>query len=82
MQRSISFALIGKPTQLTANDDRLLLWVLRYDLGLTGTKFGRGSALCGACTVIVDGAAVRSCATPIKEIAGKNVLTIEGHTRL
>ncbi len=78
MQRSISFALNGKPTRLTVDDDRLLLWVLRYDLGLTGTKFGCGSALCGACTVIVDRVAVRSCATPVKEIVGKNVLTIEG----
>jgi aerobic-type carbon monoxide dehydrogenase small subunit (CoxS/CutS family) len=52
--------------------------VLRYDLGLTGTKFGCGAALCGSCTVIVDKEAVRSCATPIAEVAGKRVLTIEG----
>jgi carbon-monoxide dehydrogenase small subunit len=52
--------------------------VLRYDLGLTGTKFGCGAALCGACTVIVDNRAVRSCSTPIKDVAGKRVLTIEG----
>lgn len=55
-----------------------LLWVLRYDLGLTGMKFGCGEALCGYCTVIVDKDAVRSCVTPIKDVAGKHVLTIEG----
>ena len=63
---------------LTVDDERMLLWVLRYDLGLTGTKFGCGAALCGACTVIVDKEAVRSCATPVKDVAGKHVLTIEG----
>jgi len=78
MRRSISFKLNGKPVQLTVDDDRMLLWVLRYDLGLTGTKFGCGAALCGACTVIVNKEAVRSCLTPVKEIAGKDLLTIEG----
>jgi aerobic-type carbon monoxide dehydrogenase small subunit (CoxS/CutS family) len=56
----------------------MLLWVLRYDLGLTGTKFGCGSALCGSCTVIIDKEAVRSCSVPMKDVAGKRVLTIEG----
>jgi nicotinate dehydrogenase subunit A len=60
------------------DDERMLLWVLRSDLGLTGTKFGCGEALCGACTVIVDKQAVRSCSTPVKDVAGKQVLTIEG----
>jgi carbon-monoxide dehydrogenase small subunit len=78
MQRSISFTLNGKPAQVTVDDERMLLWVLRYDLGLTGTKFGCGAALCGACTVIVDNQAVRSCSTPVKDVAGKRVLTIEG----
>jgi len=78
MQRTISFTLNGKPVRLTADDERMLLWVLRYDLGLTGTKFGCGAALCGACTVIVNKQAVRSCATQLKDIAGKQVLTIEG----
>ncbi|MBZ5614286.1 MAG: (2Fe-2S)-binding protein [Acidobacteriia bacterium] len=78
MRRSISFHLNGKPVELTVDDDRMLLWVLRYDLGLTGTKFGCGAALCGSCTVIVNDEAVRSCATAVKEIAGKRVLTIEG----
>jgi aerobic-type carbon monoxide dehydrogenase small subunit (CoxS/CutS family) len=81
MRRSISFTLNGKPVQLTTDDDRLLLWVLRYDLGLTGTKFGCGAALCGSCTVIVDEEAVRSCVTPVKDVAGKRVLTIEGLSR-
>ena len=81
MQRTVSFTLNGKPTQVTVDEERMLLWVLRYDLGLTGTKFGCGAALCGACTVIVDKEAVRSCSIPIKEVAGKQVLTIEGLSR-
>ncbi len=56
----------------------MLLWVLREDLGLTGTKFGCGEALCGACTVIVGNDAVRACSTPVKDVAGKSVITIEG----
>jgi aerobic-type carbon monoxide dehydrogenase small subunit (CoxS/CutS family) len=78
MQRTISFTLNGKPTRVTASEERMLLWVLRSDLGLTGAKFGCGSAQCGACTVIVDKQAVKSCATSMKEIDGKTVLTIEG----
>jgi len=78
MQRSISFTLNGKSARVTVDDERMLLWVLRYDLGLTGTKFGCGAALCGTCMVIVDQKPVMSCATPVKDIAGKEVLTIEG----
>ncbi len=78
MQRTISFTLNGKPARVTVDDERMLLWVLRDDLDLTGTKFGCGIAECGACTVIVNREAVRSCATPIKDVAGKQVLTIEG----
>jgi len=78
MQRSISFTLNGKPTSIRVDDERMLLWVLRQDLGLTGTKFGCGEGLCGACTVIVDKQAVRSCAVPVKDVAGKQVITIEG----
>lgn len=78
MERTVSFRLNGKATSVTADDERMLLWVLRSDLGLTGTKFGCGEGLCGACTVVVDGQAVRSCATPLKDVAGKRVLTIEG----
>ena len=78
MERTITFTLNGKPARLTVDEDRMLLWVLRYDLGLTGTKYGCGAALCGACTVIVDKEAVRACSIPMKDVAGKRVLTIEG----
>ena len=78
MQRTISFTLNGKPASVTTDDERMLLWVLRSDLGLSGTKFGCGAGLCGACTVVVDQRAVRSCSVPIKDIAGKRVVTIEG----
>jgi aerobic-type carbon monoxide dehydrogenase small subunit (CoxS/CutS family) len=78
MQRTISFMLNGKPVRVTVDNERMLLWVLRHDLGLTGTKFGCGAALCGACTVIANKEAVRSCSVPVKDVAGKQVLTIEG----
>ena len=78
MPEKISFTLNGKPTTVTVDGERMLLWVLRYDLGLTGTKFGCGEGLCGACTVIINQQAVRSCVTPVKEVAGKQVMTIEG----
>lgn len=76
--RAVSFTLNGKPTRLTVDESRPLLWVLRDDLGLTGSKFGCGEGVCGACTVIVNGEAVRSCVTPIADVEGKRVLTIEG----
>ncbi len=78
MNETISFKLNEKSVSLTADGERKLLWVLRTDLGLTGTKYGCGKALCGACTVIIDGRAVRSCIVPVRSIKGKNVLTIEG----
>ena len=81
MERPISFTLNGRATRITVDDDRMLLWVLRSDLGLTGAKFGCGEGLCGACTVVVDGQAVRSCSTPVRDVAGKQVLTIEGLER-
>ena len=81
MKRTVSFTLNGKPVSLTVDDERLLLWVLRYDLGLTGTKFGCGQALCGACTVLVNNEAVRSCSTQVADVAGKQVMTIEGLAR-
>ena len=68
----------GKPTPVDASGDTPLLWVLRDHVGLTGTKFGCGMALCGACTVHVDGEPVRSCVTPIAGLAGKDITTIEG----
>lgn len=78
MERVISFQLNGKPVSIKADDERMLLWVLRSDLGLTGTKFGCGEGACGACTVVVNDEAVRSCVTPLRDVAGKKVLTIEG----
>ena len=68
----------GKRHEVDAPADKPLLWVLREDLAITGPKFGCGVAACGACTVHVDGAAVRACAHPVGEVAGKAVLTIEG----
>lgn len=68
----------GRSVQVKAAPETPLLWVLREELGLTGTKFGCGEAQCGACTVQVDGEAVKSCVTSVSEVAGKRVLTIEG----
>ena len=79
--RPVSFTLNGKPTRVTVDETRPLLWVLRDDLGLTGTKFGCGQALCGSCTVVVNNEAVKSCVTPIADVEGKQVLTIEGLER-
>jgi carbon-monoxide dehydrogenase small subunit len=78
MEREISLTLNGKPTHLTVDDARPLLWVLRHDLGLTGTKFGCGEAHCGACTVLVDGDPLRACSLAMKDVAGRRVTTIEG----
>ena len=74
----ISFSLNGQPASLDLPPETPLLWALREHLKLTGTKFGCGSGLCGACTVHVDGAPVRSCQTQIGKLAGKKVTTIEG----
>lgn len=78
MANSVSFTLNGKPVKLDVDGERMLLWVLRTDLGLTGTKFGCGKGLCGACTVLVGNTAVRSCHFPVKQAEGKEVTTIEG----
>lgn len=78
MKRKIDFGLNGKPASLDIDDDRLLLWVLRTELELTGSKYGCGEGICGACTVMVDGKAVRSCKTALKGVAGQQVVTIEG----
>jgi len=74
----ISFTLNGKPVNVDDDSSTPLLWVLRDSLGLTGTKFGCGMALCGACTVHLDGKAIRSCVSPLARVAGKRVTTIEG----
>jgi isoquinoline 1-oxidoreductase subunit alpha len=68
----------GTVKEITADPDTPLLWALRDNLGMCGTKFGCGMALCGACTVHVDGQATRSCSTPISTLAGKKITTIEG----
>jgi aerobic-type carbon monoxide dehydrogenase small subunit (CoxS/CutS family) len=78
MTNKIRFTLNGKPVDVDVVGERSLLWVLRTDLGLTGTKYGCGRGLCGACTVEVDGKAVRSCRREVKSVAGKSVTTIEG----
>ncbi|PYT99504.1 MAG: (2Fe-2S)-binding protein [Acidobacteria bacterium] len=75
---AISFTLNGKPESVDVSPDMPLLWVLRDTLGKTGTKFGCGMALCGACTVHINGEATRSCITPVSSVAGKKVTTIEG----
>jgi len=75
---AITFTLNGKKQTVDASPEMPLLWVLRDLLGLTGTKFGCGAALCGACTVHVNGEATRSCVTPLSLVAGKRVTTIEG----
>jgi aerobic-type carbon monoxide dehydrogenase small subunit (CoxS/CutS family) len=75
---SIQFILNGKTQTVDVNPNMPLLWVLRDTLGMTGTKFGCGMALCGACTVHMDGEATRSCITPISSVTGKKITTIEG----
>ena len=72
------FTLNGKPARVNAPADKPLLWALREDLQLTGTKFGCGIAQCGACTVHVNGVPTRSCSTPVSAVGGKQVTTIEG----
>jgi isoquinoline 1-oxidoreductase subunit alpha len=75
---TVHFQVNGNAVKAQAETDTPLLWVLRDELGLTGTKFGCGASLCGACTVQVDGQAVRSCQMPLAAVQGKKVATIEG----
>lgn len=74
---SVNFQVNGKAVSANAEPDTPLLWVIRDELGMTGTKFGCGLALCGACTVHLNGQAVRSCQTPLSSVAGQKVSTIE-----
>jgi isoquinoline 1-oxidoreductase alpha subunit len=74
----IHFIVNGEPRTVDVPGDVPLLWVLREELGLTGTKFGCGMALCGCCTVHIDDKPARSCVVPVSEVEGKNVVTIEG----
>ncbi len=78
MQSTISFKLNGQPVTLKVDPDRTLLWVLRTDLGLTGTKYSCGIGQCGSCTVLIDHKEVRSCSVSVKAVEGKEVITIEG----
>lgn len=78
MSSKVSFELNGRSVALDGGDERTLLWALRTDTDLTGAKYGCGEAICGACTVLVDGKATRACVTPLADVAGKRVTTIEG----
>jgi len=78
MKDTINFTLNNKPVSLTVDGERMLLWVLRTELELTGTKYGCGEGYCGACTVLINGKAVQSCQYPVKDVQGKEVITIEG----
>ena len=75
---AIKFKLNGKPVALQVDGARMLLWVLRTDLALTGAKYGCGEGLCGACTVLVNQEAVLSCQIPVKDVSGSEIVTIEG----
>ena len=81
MKETINFKLNDKPTRWTVDGERMLLWALRLEPGLTGTKFGCGEGFCGACTVLVNNEAIRSCQFPVKDLKGKEVITIEGLAR-
>ncbi|OYY71863.1 (2Fe-2S)-binding protein [Sphingomonas sp. 28-63-12] len=74
----IEATINGKPVTITAEPDTPLLWVIREEFGMTGTKFGCGIAACGACSVHINGDVMRSCSVPVSDIAGKSITTIEG----
>ena len=78
MEEKLSFILNGKKTEVLIDTSQTLLWVLRNHFGLTGTKYGCGNGFCGACTVLIDNEPVRSCQLAVGDVAGKNVITIEG----
>ena len=78
MKNNVTLRINGLLRSLETDDDRTLLWVLRTELGLTGTKYGCGEGICGACTVLVNGRAVRACRTLLKAVADKDLTTIEG----
>ena len=81
MEEKIRFTLNGKNTEITTEPNQTLLWVLRNQLGLTGTKYGCGTGFCGACTVLINKEPSRSCTLPVSDVAGKDVITIEGLAR-
>ena len=78
MKEKISFQVNGKPVSIDVDRTEALLWVLRNQLELTGTKYGCGMGFCGSCTILVDNEAVRSCTVTVGDISGKSVVTIEG----
>ena len=78
MKEKIQFKLNGKQVNLELEGDQTLLWVIRTELGLTGTKYGCGEGYCGSCTILVDGVTERSCSLTASDVNGKNVTTIEG----
>jgi aerobic-type carbon monoxide dehydrogenase small subunit (CoxS/CutS family) len=78
MEETIRFELNGKKTEVLLDPKLTLIWVLRTQFGLTGTKFGCGIGFCGACTVLINNEPVRSCSIPVSDVAGKKVITIEG----
>ena len=81
MIETINFELNGNPAELSIDPNTLLMWALRDDLGLTGTKYGCGLGFCGSCTILLDNEPVRSCMLPVSDAAGKKVITIEGLSR-
>jgi aerobic-type carbon monoxide dehydrogenase small subunit (CoxS/CutS family) len=78
MPDTITFKLNDKPVRLNTDGNRILLWVLRTDLGLTGPKYGCGEGHCGCCTVLLDNVAVRSCLIPVSSVKNKEIVTVEG----
>ena len=78
MEKNFQFRLNGKPVQVSSPPERKLLWVLRTDLDLTGTKHSCGEGFCAACTVLIDGEAVLSCQYPMENVEGRDIMTIEG----
>lgn len=78
MEEKLSFTLNGEKTEVLIDTSQTLLWVLRNHFGLTGAKYGCGTGFCGACTVLIDDEPFRSCMLPVADVAGKNVVTIEG----
>jgi len=81
MKKNIQFTLNERPVRLTVDSNRMLLWVLRIDLGLTGAKYGCGKGYCGACTVLLNNQAVRSCQIPVEAVMDREIITIEGLMR-
>jgi len=81
MPQTIQFRLNGTPTEIEVDPRRPLLWVLRTDLGLTGTKYGCGELECAACTVLLEGRPIFSCRTPVRSVQGREVTTVEGLER-